>query len=308
MLLRFLGGFFMALADSVPGVSGGTIAYIMGIYDEFIGSLHNIASKDGEKRKKAIFFLMKLGCGWVLGMLLAAMVIGSIFEKQIYALSSLFVGFILASIPLIVIEEKENLSLKGKWKWLNIFWGIGGFALVLAVTFLSSNVLPGVESFKFGEFSPLQAVYIFVVAAFAICAMVLPGISGSTIMLIFGIYGPVMEAIKGFIQGVFSLDFSYFLGLFVFGLGVITGICSIVRALKVALEKHRGAITYFIIGMMVSSIYAVIMGPASPSLEVPKEPLSFGTFSILWFVVGVAIIAGLQFMKIKFVRKENSEK
>lgn len=302
MLIRFLGGFFMALADSVPGVSGGTIAYIMGIYDEFIGSLHDIASRDKEKRKNAILFLIKLGCGWVIGMVLAALVIGSIFETHIYILSSLFVGFILASIPLIVIEEKDCL----KGKYINLIWAVIGFALVLAVTYLSSNVLPGVESFKFGEFSVMQGVYIFVVAAFAICAMVLPGISGSTIMLIFGIYGAVMEALKGFVKGVFSLDFSYFLGLFIFGMGVIVGICSIVRVLKIALAKHRSAVTYFILGMMVSSIYAVIMGPASPSLENPGAPLSFDTFSILWFIIGVAVIVGLQVLKVKLIKKENN--
>ncbi len=300
MLIRFLGGFFMALADSVPGVSGGTIAYIMGIYDEFIGSLHDIVSKDKEKRKKAILFLIKLGCGWAIGMVLAAMIIGSIFESHIYILSSLFVGFILASIPLIVIEEKECL----KGKYINLLWAVAGLALVLGVTFLSSNVLPGVESLKFGEFSPLQAVYIFVVAAFAICAMVLPGISGSTILLIFGIYGAVMEAVKGFIKGVFALDFSYFLGLFIFGMGIIVGIASIVRLLKMALVKHRSAITYFILGMMVASVYAVIMGPASPSLENPGAPLSFSTFSILWFLIGIAIIVGLQFLKIKLTKNE----
>lgn len=61
MLIRVLGGFLMALADSVPGVSGGTIAFLMGIYDEFIGSLNNIVSKDKEKRKAAVLFLVKLG-------------------------------------------------------------------------------------------------------------------------------------------------------------------------------------------------------------------------------------------------------
>jgi len=175
--------------------------------------------------------------------------------------------------------------------------------LVCGVTYLSTHVLPGVDSLKWGEFDAIQGVYIFLVAALAICAMVLPGISGSTIMLIFGIYGAVMEGIKGFIKGALHLDFSYFMGLFIFGMGVIVGICTIVRVLKVTLAKNRSAVTYFIVGMMVASLYAVVMGPASPSLENPSAPLSLDTFSIIWFVIGIGCIVGLQFLKMKLVKK-----
>ena len=104
----------MALADSVPGVSGGTIAFILGLYDDFINSLNNIISKDKEKRKAAFLFLIKLGIGWVVGMASAAIVITSLFETYIYQISSLFIGFILFAIPLIIMEEKE--SLKGKYQ------------------------------------------------------------------------------------------------------------------------------------------------------------------------------------------------
>ena len=90
MIIKILGGFLMALADSVPGVSGGTIAFLLGLYDDFIGSLNNIVSKDKEKRMKAIKFLLKLGSGWIVGMAMAALVIKAVFEIEIYAISSLF--------------------------------------------------------------------------------------------------------------------------------------------------------------------------------------------------------------------------
>ena len=107
MLIRVLGGFLMALADSVPGVSGGTIAFLMGIYDEFIGSLNNIVSKDKEKRKAAVLFLVKLGSGWIIGMAMASIIINQIFEKHIYNISSLFIGFVLFAMPIIIMEEKD---------------------------------------------------------------------------------------------------------------------------------------------------------------------------------------------------------
>lgn len=72
----------MALADSVPGVSGGTIAFLLGFYDSFINSLNDIMGRDNAKRKKAFFFLIKLGIGWVIGMLLAVSVLANVFEMR----------------------------------------------------------------------------------------------------------------------------------------------------------------------------------------------------------------------------------
>ena len=89
----------MALADSVPGVSGGTIAFLLGFYDSFINSLNDIMGRDNAKRKKAFFFLIKLGVGWVIGMLLAVSVLANVFESGIYKVSSLFLGFIILAIP-----------------------------------------------------------------------------------------------------------------------------------------------------------------------------------------------------------------
>ena len=64
-VIQFIRGFCMALADSVPGVSGGTVAFLLGFYDEFIGSIDDLISGNMEKKKKALFFLIKLGIGWV---------------------------------------------------------------------------------------------------------------------------------------------------------------------------------------------------------------------------------------------------
>ena len=102
----------MALADSVPGVSGGTIAFLLGFYDKFISSLDNLISGTKEERKEAIIFLMKIGIGWVVGFIAAILVLASVFESKIYLVSSLFLGFVLFSIPLVIMEEKE--VIKGK--------------------------------------------------------------------------------------------------------------------------------------------------------------------------------------------------
>ena len=113
-IINFIRGFCMALADSVPGVSGGTVAFVLGFYDKFIGSLVAVVAGKKEEKIEGLKFLIKIGIGWVVGMLLSMLFIGSIFESQIYKISSLFIGFIIFAIPIIVIEEKA--SIVGKYK------------------------------------------------------------------------------------------------------------------------------------------------------------------------------------------------
>lgn len=106
MIRQGLNGFLMALADSVPGVSGGTVAFIMGFYDNFIGAIDDLMRGNRVQKKAAAKYLAKLGIGWAIGMVLAVLILSSLFENHIYKVSSLFIGFIAGAIPLIVIEEK----------------------------------------------------------------------------------------------------------------------------------------------------------------------------------------------------------
>lgn len=292
-LIDSFRGFCMALADSVPGVSGGTVAFILGFYDKFINSLNNVISGSKEERIDAIKFLAKLLAGWAVGMILAVLFLSSAFESHIYAVSSLFLGFIIFAIPVIIKEEKE--SLVGKYKYL-IFTVIG-IAIVAAITYFNpisgSGTSVDVNSLNFG-----LIVYIFVCAMIAISAMVLPGISGSTLLLIFGLYIPIINAIKEFLH----LNLNYLPVLIIFGLGVITGILLVIKLIKMALEKFRPQTIYLIIGLMVGSLYAIVMGPTT--LEVPQDPMSIGTFSIIFFAIGGAIIFGLQKLKDVLEKKE----
>lgn len=295
-LINGFRGFCMALADSVPGVSGGTIAFILGFYDKFINSLDDLAFGDIEKKKKAFFFLIKLAIGWVIGMILAVLVLTNLFESHIYQVSSVFIGFILFSIPLIAREEKE--SLKGKY--YNIIFMIIGILIVALITYFNpisgeSNVVD-ISNLNFG-----LALYIFVAATIAISAMVLPGISGSTLLLIFGLYIPIISAIKEFLH----LNFSYLPALIVFGLGVIFGIILVIRLIRIALKKYRSQSIYCILGLMIGSIYAIIMGPTT--LDATTAPLSFSTFSILAFLLGGVIILGLEKVKVILKKKKIQE-
>ena len=292
-ILNFIYGFCMALADSVPGVSGGTVAFILGFYDKFIGSLDGLFRGKMEEKKSALLFLIKLGIGWVCGFIIAALVLGSIFNKQIYNISSLFIGFIIFAIPIVIYEEREAL----KKNYLNVLFALIGIAFVVAITLLNPASGQGI-SVHVDNLSIGLIAYVFFAAMIAISAMVLPGISGSTLLLIFGLYVPIMSAVKEFLH----MNFSYFPILCVFGLGVITGIVLFVGLIRKALEKFRPQTIYVIIGMMIGSLFSIVMGPTT--LEVPQAAMSFNTFNILFFIIGGVIIIGLQAFKM-FLNKEN---
>ena len=288
-LVNFFYGFMMALADSVPGVSGGTIAFLLGFYDNFINALDSLLHS--EKRMAGIKFLFKLGIGWIIGMGLSVLILTSVFESHIYKVSSLFIGLILISIPIIIKEEKDTL----KRNYLNILFLILGIVIVFLITYFNSTKLADMSLTKL---TLSHSIYIFIVGMIAISAMILPGISGSTLLLIFGLYLPIIAGIKDLIH----FNFSSFWGLFIFGLGVITGILSIIKLLKKALDNYRCATVYLIIGLMIGSIYSIIMGPTT--LDNPVDAINFSNFNILFFVIGGVVVAGLQKLKVFNSKKE----
>lgn len=288
-LVNFFNGFMMALADSVPGVSGGTIAFLLGFYDNFINALDSLLHS--EKRMNGIKFLFKLGIGWIIGMALSVLILTSVFESHIYKVSSLFIGFILISIPIIIKEEKDTL----KRNYLNILFLILGIVIVFLITYFNNTKLADMSLTKL---TLSHSIYIFIVGMIAISAMILPGISGSTLLLIFGLYLPIITGIKDLIH----FNFSSFWGLFIFGLGVITGILSIIKLLKKALDNYRCATVYLIIGLMIGSIYSIIMGPTT--LDNPVDAINFSNFNILFFVIGGVVVAGLQKLKVFNSKKE----
>ena len=95
MALKLFQGFCMALADSVPGVSGGTVAFILGFYEPFLNAIHSLFGKDPAARRAAFFYLLKLGIGWAMGLIGSISLLARLFGSNIYFLSSLFLGLTL---------------------------------------------------------------------------------------------------------------------------------------------------------------------------------------------------------------------
>ncbi len=287
LIVTAIQGFCMALADSVPGVSGGTIAFILGFYDKFIVSLNHIITGTKEERISAFRFLGKLGIGWIIGFCASVLALGQVFDTHIYELCSLFLGLSVFAIPLILVEEKEAFA--GKYE--NLIFTLFGVAIVATITYFNGAITG--DGMSLAHLSIGKIVFVFAAGMIAISAMVLPGISGSTLLLIMGLYVPVMNAIRAFLH----LDFSVFPVLVVFGVGVLTGIVSSIRLVKMGLEKQRSKMMYFILGLVIGSLYAIVAGPTT--LEVPQPAMDASTFHLNFFLLGGVILALLQLLKKK---------
>lgn len=213
----------MGAADVVPGVSGGTIAFIAGIYERLLAAIHAIGPgtlglwrREGAAaawRQVDGGFLLTLGCGIVASVLLLARPVTWLLEHQPVLIWSFFFGLIAASVVLCGKRVRH-------WSPGPVLGLAAGTALAWTVGVLQPAT------------APESLVYYFLAGALAICAMILPGISGSFILLLLGAYLPVMQAIK-------SLDLVV---IAVFGAGCVTGLMAFSRLLT-WMFRHRHDLT-----------------------------------------------------------------
>ncbi|MGI6204072.1 MAG: DUF368 domain-containing protein [Anaerovoracaceae bacterium] len=292
MITTAINGMCMAIADSVPGVSGSTAAFIMGFYDKLIASISDLFHGRGKIRKTAFRYLCRLGAGWIIGMGCCVIVLSGLFQKNIYFMSSLFIGLTAASIPFIIKEEKE--SLNGHLK--NIPFAVIGAAVVIGITMLRSGAGGAVN---LTSTQPVDLLYLVLVGMVAISAMILPGISGSTVLLIAGAYLPVIYALGQ----VMKFDLTSLPGLAAVAIGILAGIILVIRLVRAALTNYRSQMIYLILGLMCGSFYAISMGPTT--LADPVPALSLQTFSILGCAAGVGILLGLEKMRNTLNNKDN---
>ena len=167
-------------------------------------------------------------------------------------------------------------TLKGKYAYCPFV--LVGAAIVCAITYF--NPVGGGNSVNLEHLTVTTGIYVFIAGAVAICAMVL-----------MGLYLPIVTAIKD----ILHLNLKSFPTVFVFGCGVLVGIFSIVKLIRKALERFRAQMIFLIVGLMLGSIYAVIMGPTT--LDTPQPAMTIHNFSILFFIIGGVVIFGLQQMK-----------
>ncbi len=234
-VMIFLKGLAMGAADVVPGVSGGTIAFITGIYDQLLSSINainlntlkQIKSEGVKAAWKTINgnFLVALFLGIVISFASLARVFKHLLETHPQLVWAFFFGLVLGSIYLV-------MRMIAKWNLITTVAVVVGTAISYYLTVLQ----PG------GEAS--ASWFIFLSGAIAICAMILPGVSGSFILLILGVYYPMLEAVS-------SLDIKF---IALLGSGAIIGLLSFSRFLKWLLDTYYAPTIAVLLGFLIGSL------------------------------------------------------
>jgi len=288
LFLNFVRGVLIGIAEIIPGISGGTIALITGVYSRIINSAaeafkglvllatfskKNFVQAGARFRSMSWSLLIPMLIGMVIALFAAASVVEPLLEQYPTLTKALFAGLIAASL---VVPIKLS---GGKW-------GISEYAIALAAAaaaFAFTSTPRGAD---------LEPGFFLIAgsAAIAVCALVLPGVSGSYLLLALGMYAPTLAAVN-------DLDFGY-LGTFV--LGAIVGLGAFVGLLQWLLE-HKSRITLVVMtGLMVGSLRA--LWPWQSETGEILAPASNGLVELALFATGALIVAALIFAEKKLTR------
>jgi putative membrane protein len=237
-LLLYVKGVSMGVADVIPGVSGGTIAFISGIYEELIASIKSIDADAfmllGQFKIQSFWksingnFLISVLAGIVTSLLSLSRLMTYLLEHHPIPVWSFFFGLILVSAPLIMRDIK-------KWNVATILSGIIGIVIAYLITVISPTE------------TPTNLPFIFFCGALAICAMILPGISGAFILLLIGKYEYMIRALIGFDIPV----------IIVFVTGCFLGLLGFSRFLSWVLTHYRFPTLALLAGFMIGSLNKV---------------------------------------------------
>lgn len=235
----------MGVAEVIPGVSGGTIAFITGIYQRLLQAVNSINlqlfavyKQDGFKgvwTKIDGSFLLKLFIGMAVGFGIGLFLITYLLEHFPILIWSFFFGLILASIPLVAKQVKL-------WRWQELVLLISGAIFVYWITIAAPS--QGSESLPF----------VFLSGILAVSALILPGLSGSFVLLLMGMYTVVMPSIKQFIESPFGPETAL---LIAFGLGMIIGLFSFARVLNWTFQRFRSQTLALLVGFLIGSLNKV---------------------------------------------------
>ena len=270
-ILNILRGMVIGLANVIPGVSGGTMMVSMGIYDRLILVLTHFV----KKFKEAVMLVLPLG----IGMLLAIAIFSKIFSEVLFPNYPLqtnlfFIGLIIGGLPVIYKKVKGKKTGIGSILAFAIF-----FVLVVGMAMLGEGVDAGADvSLSFGNM-----VKLFLVGMIAAGTMVIPGVSGSMVMMILGYYNTILDTINAFIDALRAFDIA---GMFAcctvlvpFGMGMVLGIVAVAKLIEFILKKYSQIAYWAIIGLIVASPFAILL-----MMEV-------GTVGVVEIVTGIIMLA-----------------
>ncbi len=272
-LSLIIKGFFIGIANIIPGVSGGTLMITLGIYPDIIAMISHFFA-DLPKHLRLLLFL---GIGAAI-----AIVGGSFFITAALANFTLptiifFIALILGGVPMLFSKVKTEIKNP-----FNLIIFLLTFMLILIMTFSGG----GDQAVSLSQPSLLGYINLFLVGLVAAASMVVPGVSGSFLLILLGYYTPIMETIKSLVT--FSNLFHDLTILAAFGLGVLVGIVLVAKLIEYLLQKFTIPTYFAILGFVLSSIIAIFVTALgdgmtfSPGLIAASVPLALGGFFIAY--------------------------
>lgn len=266
-LIVALKSLAVGAASLVPGVSGGTMAILLGIFDRLIYSISHLFSREW---KKSLAFLVAFGLGAGAGILLLAKAVLWLFESYELTMMYLFIGLILGSVPMLFKEGgAKSIRLR------DILWVLVGFTVVLLL-----GVIP-VGTMQLGtSYNALSFVMLIVAGVVVAIAFILPGISTSYMLLLLGIYDITLRAVT-------ELNIWFLLPLLI---GAVVGTLATARVLELAMNRHPRATYMVIIGFVLGSILDIM----------PQIPTGW---NILWCLIALVVGFGAVMLLSRFEKK-----
>ena len=250
MIKNILKGIVIGLANVIPGVSGGTMMVSMGIYDKLIHCITHLFSEF----KKSLRFLVPIFIGIGIAAVVVPFGIEFLFANYPFQTNLLFIGLIIGGLPAVWKKVKGSSVRVG-----HIIACILFFALVAGLALVGETEGNAADL----SFSLISVIKLFGVGIVASATMVIPGVSGSMMLLLMGYYHPILETITNFIKAALAFDMNGILAgmgvLIPFGIGVAVGIFAIAKLIEIIFVKFPLYAYWAIIGLIISSPVAILV-------------------------------------------------
>lgn len=271
MIKNVLKGILVGVANIIPGVSGGTMMVSMGIYDKLIHSLTHLLKEFKESMK----FLIPLFVGIGIALVGLSFIIEPAFEHFPLQTSCLFIGLIVGGLPAMWNKVKGK-GMKASYMIPFLVF----FAVVVGMAAMGEKEGNAADV----TFSLWSCIKLFIVGIIASATMVIPGVSGSMMLLLLGYYNPIVSAIKDFVTALVSFDIQGILQgcgvLIPAGIGIVVGIFAIAKLIEIIFEKFPLQAYWAIIGLIVASPIAVLLMAQLGTITLLSVAVSVVTFAV----------------------------
>lgn len=278
-ILLVIKGFIMGIANIIPGVSGGTLALTLGIYEDFIGAISHFF----RNIKKHVSFLLPIFVGILLSVITMSNVISTCFDQYPIPTTLFFMGLVIGGIPMLLKRVKNT---KEKKQVSSYVIALITFSIVMVMAFSEQIFGSGLGNVSFSNMAVFDYVILFFVGLIAAATMVIPGVSGSLVLMLLGYYLPIIGVLKELTK--FENLGPNLLVAFVFGVGVLVGIVAISKVIEYLLEKFEAKTFFGVIGFILASIIAI---PVSVYHEVGTIVFSVpqGILGVLFLAIGIIV-------------------